>query len=322
MGNLLSRKFNPVTDLVDLKGKVIIVTGGNAGIGLATVRYLARGGAKVYLAARSEGRATAALKQLESEGLGPGNGQVLWHKLDLSDPRDAKRSAEEFLKKEKGLDVLVNNAGLISAPYAIGLDGVTEMAMVNYISPVVFTRTLLPLLQETAKEPDSDVRIVNVTSIVHKYVPASVKFEEMSDFNVKYANRPLAGLTRYAHSKLMMSLWSRTLQRQLDSDTTAPITVIALHPGGVDTFSHKWIFPRFFHFLVGLAIAAPEVGAYNSVFAAAGKRVRESKAAYHGVYLESHPTGRIAKPSKSVLDDKLAERLRETTDIFLERIGV
>ncbi|KAF8191211.1 NAD-P-binding protein [Pholiota molesta] len=321
MGNLLSRQFDPLTDLVDLKGKVAIVTGGNTGIGLATVRHLARGGAKVYLAARNESRATGALKQLEIEGLAPGNGEVVWLKLDLSDPRDAKKSAEEFLKKETRLDILVNNAGLITAPYAIGADGITEMAMVNYISPVVFTRTLIPLLQQTAKEPDSDVRIVNVTSIVHKLVPASVKFNDVSDFNINYARRPFSGMTRYGHSKFMLSLWTRTLQRQLDNPT-APITVISIHPGGVDTFSHKWIFPRFFQWLVGLAIAQPEVGAYNSAFAAAGKRIKENRSAYKGAYLQSQPTGTIAEPHKGILDDDLGERLQKTTDKFLEDMGL
>lgn len=70
------------------------------------MRHLARAGAKVYLAARDESRATGALAQLEVDGLGPGNGEVVWLKLDLTDPRDVKKSAEEFLKRETRLDIL------------------------------------------------------------------------------------------------------------------------------------------------------------------------------------------------------------------------
>jgi NAD(P)-dependent dehydrogenase (short-subunit alcohol dehydrogenase family) len=129
-------------------------------------------------------------------------------------------------------------------------------------------------------------------------------------------------LTRSAgHSKFMLSLWTRTLQRQLDNPT-APITVISIHPGGVDTFSHNWIFPRFFQWLVGLAIAQPEVGAYNSAFAAAGKCIKEDRSAYKGVYLQSQPTGTIAAPHKGILDDDLGERLQKTTDKFLEDMGL
>lgn len=119
----------------------------------------------------------------------------------------------------------------------------------------------------------------------------------------------------------MLSLWTRTLQRQVDNPT-APITVIAVHPGGVDTFSHKYAFLRFFQRLVRLAIAQPEVGAYNSVFAAAGKRIKENRSAYKGVYLQSKPTGTIAAPHKGILDDDLGERLQKTTDRFLEDIGL
>jgi len=74
------------------------------GLGYATVEFLARKGAKVYMAARSEKRALDAIKQLEAEGIE--KGQVEWLCLDLSDLRKAKDAAEEFLKREKRLDIL------------------------------------------------------------------------------------------------------------------------------------------------------------------------------------------------------------------------
>lgn len=67
---------------------------------------LARHGAKVYIAARSEERAKDAIERLRAEGLQPGNGELEWLELDLSDPRKAKASAEVFLTKEKQLDIL------------------------------------------------------------------------------------------------------------------------------------------------------------------------------------------------------------------------
>jgi Short-chain dehydrogenases of various substrate specificities len=70
------------------------------------VQHLARRGAKVYLAARDESRATEAIARLESEGLGPGNGDVIWLQLDLVNPRTAKMAAMDFLTRETRLDVL------------------------------------------------------------------------------------------------------------------------------------------------------------------------------------------------------------------------
>jgi NAD(P)-dependent dehydrogenase (short-subunit alcohol dehydrogenase family) len=78
----------------------------SAGIGYSTVKHLARHGAKVYMAARNQSKAEAAIAQLKAEGLGPGNGEVIWLELDLVDPQNAKKAAEEFIKREKRLDVL------------------------------------------------------------------------------------------------------------------------------------------------------------------------------------------------------------------------
>lgn len=127
MGGRLSRStgaFNPEKDLIDLSGKVVIVTGAkfvrvaylqsrlfifsplrfSTGIGYHTAKLLARKGAKVYLGARNESKASGAIHQLEQEGLG--HGQVIWLKVDLSDPRLAKEAAEEFLRRESRLDIL------------------------------------------------------------------------------------------------------------------------------------------------------------------------------------------------------------------------
>ena len=68
------------------------------------MKHLARKGAKVYLAARDEGKATRAIETLKEEGISPG--EVVWLQLDLSDPRLAKKAAEEFISKEDRLDIL------------------------------------------------------------------------------------------------------------------------------------------------------------------------------------------------------------------------
>lgn len=79
------------------------------------MKHLASKGAKVYLAARNESKATAAIAQLEAEGLQLGPGLVEWLYLDLSDPRKAKAAAEAFLKKETRLDILGESSAGYSA---------------------------------------------------------------------------------------------------------------------------------------------------------------------------------------------------------------
>lgn len=77
-----------------------------AGVGFAVVQHLARRGATVYIAARSQDRAEDAIKRIRASGLAPGNGRIDHIELDLADPRTAKRAAETFLQKEERLDIL------------------------------------------------------------------------------------------------------------------------------------------------------------------------------------------------------------------------
>ena len=120
----------------------------------------------------------------------------------------------------------------------------------------------------------------------------------------------------------MNILWSKTLQSHVNSDSIAPITVISIHPGEVDTFSHNWTFPRFSKWLLGLFITSPSVGVYVPAFAAAGKAVLGNKERYQGAYLVNQPTGQITQPSKTALNSDLANQLWATTQSFLAQIGI
>ena len=77
-----------------------------AGIGFWNAAHLSKRGAKVYIAARNESKATAAISKIEAWNPSSNRGQILFHKLELDDPRDAKKSAEAFLARESRLDIL------------------------------------------------------------------------------------------------------------------------------------------------------------------------------------------------------------------------
>ncbi|KAH9946905.1 NAD-P-binding protein [Amylocystis lapponica] len=320
-----SKGFTPES-LPDLTGKVMIVTGGNAGVGFAAVQHLARRGAKVYLAARSEERAKAALERLHAAGLGPGNGEVVWLHLDLSDPRVAKKAAETVLEKEKRLDVVVNCAALLMAPFAKAHDDIQDVVVVNYLSPFVFVRDILPLLKQTASEPYSDVRVVNVVSDDHKRITGEVHFRSIDDFNVDYKDSNLSEFYRYWHSKLMEVLYVKELQRRLDTED-ALITVMAVHPGlvnteGIQAYVHSTgpILSRLITFITNFVFVPASEGAYSTVFAAASPTVQAERDKYRGAYLV--PPGTLAHPSKLSESTDLAKELWETTERVLEDIGV
>jgi len=324
MGSLFSASFNPDTDLLDLHGKVAIVTGGNQGIGFWTVHHLSKRGAKVYLAARSESKATGAIAHLNELDTSKTKGTIEYLYLDLDDPRQAKKSAEEFLTRETRLDIVVNNAGIMSNPYTKTKDGIVNSMVVNHLSPFVFINTLSPLLEKTASEPNSDVRIVTVSSLVHSMIK-DAKFDSVDAFNATYEGFTMPDMKRYAHSKLANILWTKQLQRRYDAKNV-PITCIAIHPGGVFTdtavnsIRQKMAGPV--AWLV-LTLArpfsdTPEPGSYTSLFAAASKAVSKDKKAYRGSYLK--PYGTIAAASSYANDPKLAETLWTTSENILKDV--
>ncbi|KAJ7505252.1 NAD(P)-binding protein [Mycena galericulata] len=352
MGNFhSSKKFDPYNDIVDLSGRVVIVTGGNVGIGYSTVKFLARRGAKVYLAARNESKAKDAIAKLEYEGLG--SGEVVFLKLDLVDPRMAKEAAQEFLSREKRLDVLINNAGMCARLLYMHLppmehcfrltdlqrksrktaEGIsTIMATksvehsfahsqpilnISYIGPYVFTRTLLDLLIKTAQEPDSDVRIVNLSSQMHRMASPATDFSDPSIFRDDCQNGYMVpSLARYGVSKYATNLWTAELQRRLD-DRGADIVCMSVHPGSVNTFAHYFPLPRLFEWLFSLFMSGRDDGAATSLFAAASPIVRQDPEKYRGQYML--PVGTLTS-SAATRDTKMAEKLWTNTESFLQNL--
>ncbi|KAF9235463.1 NAD(P)-binding protein [Melanogaster broomeanus] len=322
---LFSKSFNPLTDLPDISGKVVIVTGGNTGIGYATIKHLARRGAKVYMAARNKSKAEEAIAKLKEEGLAPGNGEVIWLELDLSDPRNAKRTAEEFLSKEKRLDILIHNAAVMMDKYQLSSDGVQDIMVVNAISPFVLTRELLPVMNQTAAGPNADVRIVVVASMGHRMVSGTPRFRNIDDFNSEYKSSLVPPFARYCFSKLANVLYASELQRKLDAEGS-PITVVSVHPGAVNTFSQKpqlrvfsWLMEIMGRLLYPLVVN-PDVGAYTSVIAAASPEVVQNPDRYRGAYLV--PVGKLEQASDTARDEGLAKEMWETIEGFLAEKGI
>ncbi|THH27682.1 hypothetical protein EUX98_g6503 [Antrodiella citrinella] len=293
-------------DIPDLEGKVVIVTGGNAGLGFATIQHLVTHGAKIYMAARSEERAKAAIAKLTL-----GKGSVEWLELDLSDPREAKNAAERFLEKETRLDILVNCAAVTLVPYNKTKDDIQDIMVVNHISPFIWTRTLLPLMEKTAKEEGSDVRIVN--------------FRNREDFNDEQRGS-FAQMKRYARSKFVSALFIKELQKRLN-EQNIPIICVSLHPGTVNTegnlkFAQRqgWFLRSLFTFISHNFTSSPAQGAYTQVFAAVAPVVREQAEKYKGAFLM--PPATLTKLSAASENMEIAKEVWDTTETLLKDIGI
>jgi hypothetical protein len=123
-------------------------------------------------------------------------------------------------------------------------------------------------------------------------------------------------------SKLMNMLYAFELQRHLTA-IGSPITVIALHPGAVNTFSEKWPLSKFEFIvkpIVSLFFLHPDKGAYNSAFAAASEEVAKQREKYKGAYLT--PVTKLTEPTRVAKDEGLAKELWDTVHKFLEEKGI
>ncbi|KAF9057057.1 hypothetical protein BJ165DRAFT_1418204 [Panaeolus papilionaceus] len=314
--SLFSRvTFRLERDLPDLSGKVVFVSGANAGIGYETVQNLARRGATVYLGSRSAENGQAAATRMKEGGIG--NGKVIYTQCDLASPALAAKSAEEFEKLEKRLDILINNAACShdeSTPH--NADGITDMMMINHIGTYQLTMSLLPLLKKTAELPDSDVRIVTLSSSGHAAGPAAnpkLDFTTLDVFKESHSKDMLPFMSRYFVSKLANILFTSALQKRVPEN----IICIAVHPGIVKSnFAKNTKFFAIGQFLASIIGITADQGSYTSCFAAAAPVVRQNPDKYKGKYMI--PYGVISQPSANARRTDLEEQLWETTENYLK----
>jgi NAD(P)-dependent dehydrogenase (short-subunit alcohol dehydrogenase family) len=201
-----------VSDIPDLGGRVAVVTGANSGLGYVTARELARRGAQVVLACRSERRGAAAADRIVAEVPGA---RAECARLDLGDLASVREFAEA-LPYER-LDLLVNNAGVMALPYGTTADGFETQFGVNHLGHFALTGLLLPVLLATP-----GARVVTVSSMMHAL--ANI---DPADLN---SERRYRRWTAYARSKTANLLFTHELARRLRA-AGADVVAAAAHPG-------------------------------------------------------------------------------------------
>ncbi|KAG8011423.1 Retinol dehydrogenase 14 [Nibea albiflora] len=222
----LMRRLFPVQKAVKLlrypagtmRGKTVIVTGANSGIGKALAGELLKLQARVVMACRDQSSAEEAAKDIK-ERAGPEQGEVVIKQLDLASLSSVRRFCEEIHQEESKIDVLINNAGIYQCPYMKTEDGFEMQFGVNHLGHFLLTHLLLDRLKASAPS-----RIVVVSSKLYKY--GQINFDDLnseSNYNKSFC---------YSQSKLANLLFTHELARQLDG---TGVTVNALTPGIVRT---------------------------------------------------------------------------------------
>ena len=205
-------------DIPSQKGRVAVVTGTNSGLGFVTARELARAGATVVMTSRDPARGADAEQRLRAAVPGV---DVRLESLDLASLASIRAFAGRVLATYDGLDVLVNNAGVMAIPRATTADGFEMQLGTNHLGHFALTGLLLPAL---VKRPGS--RVVTVSSTAHK--AGAIKFDDLLGHKSYFSWRA------YAQSKLANLLFAYELQRRLAASDATTISVAA-HPGYAST---------------------------------------------------------------------------------------
>lgn len=220
-----------------LNGKLVVITGGNTGLGLESGKRLAAAGATVVLTSRNPAkgeRAVNSVKDYVFDATGTKIDNVYTLPLDLCDLESVKafpgilKNSDAF-KKEQKIDIILNNAGVMAVPdLQITKDGFEKTFQSNYLGHFALTAGLIPLLNPI------ESRIVSVSSMA--YLIAS-KGLDMTNLNGELEYKPWDA---YGRSKLENILFTKELQKRADA-AGKKITAVALHPGAVRTDLPRYI---------------------------------------------------------------------------------
>jgi NAD(P)-dependent dehydrogenase (short-subunit alcohol dehydrogenase family) len=191
--------FHPSQDIPPLDGKVILVTGGNVGLGKQCIlEYARHNPAEIWLAARNLDKAKVAVEEINAQLSTPTPIKLL--ELDLASLESVRKAAAKFASESTRLDILMLNAGIMAAPPGLTVDGYELQFGTNYLGHALFAKLLLPTMRETASKPEADVRILMITSHGHTYAPKEgVLFDTL-----RTDGDSLGPYGRYGQSKLAM----------------------------------------------------------------------------------------------------------------------
>lgn len=266
---------------IDLTGCVAIVTGANTGIGKETVRGLHDRGAKVIMACRNIDKAEEAVKDIAA-----GSINLKIKKCDLSSFASVREFCRQIIKEERRVDILINNAGMVTYQRQLTEDGQEMQFQVNHLGHFLLTNLLLDKLKASKRGG----RIINVSSVGHRAVLA-FPWDDLTMNNTWYN-----GFHVYAVTKLANVWFTNQLAHRLQGSN---VQAFSLHPGGVSTDLGRNIadlLPEFVSSAAGklsnMFMLSAEMGARTSLFCALEPHLSQPQ--YSGMYFDNCKQGTLS----------------------------
>ena len=283
-------------------GRVAVVTGANSGLGLVVARELARRGALVVLACRNMEKGRSALAEVAAVATGP---EPELEELDLASLDSVRSFAARFEAAHDGLDLLINNAGVMASPRRHTADGFELHLGTNHFGHFTLTNLLLPLM-----EGREDARVVTLSSNAHKTV-RGLAFDNLN------GERRYFRWNAYGQSKLANLMFALELDRRLRAEGST-VKSLAAHPGYAVTNLQAAAAPTVDRLVMKVTNAAvgqsAEMGALPVLYAATEPGL--AGGAYVGpdgiAEQRGHP--KIVSPNRTARDEQAARRLWEVSE--------
>lgn len=283
-------------DIANQKGKTVIVTGGNTGIGYETALALFRAGAEVTIACRDRDKAEKAITEMKTQ---QGSGSLEVGILDLGSLSSVKQFAKKFIEEHLQLHLLINNAGVATPPASKTTEGYELQFGVNFLGHFALTGFLYPLLQTTAGS-----RIVTLSS--NGYQNSAIDFDNLK------SEKDYNALREYRQSKLANLMFSVELDRRIKAKGQQVLS-IAAQPGANNTELTRHLSDE--------EIAAgkerlgdfmePWQGALSSLYAAVAKEALGGQMYEpEDAGLRGYPT--LATIRENAMDEAVAKKLWDT----------
>lgn len=310
MGSSSSKgaNFSSQRNIGPLDGKVILVTGGNSGLGKESIIELVKHNPReIWLGARSSKKAAQAIEEIKQRV--PNHAvEIKVLEMDLTSLQSVSAAAHTFNSQSPRLDILLLNAGIMAVPAGLTKDGYEIQFGTNHVGHALFTKLLLPTLLKTAEEPGSDVRVVVLSSSAHQYAPKDkgINFDTLKTNGASLGPTPC-----YGQSKLANILFAQELARKYPQ-LKAPV----VHPGLVNTNlantmgENSWVMKVAWKVVSSFIGVDVQTGVQNQLWAATADKVKS------GEYYE--PIGVTGRGKKWTNDPALARKLWDWTEKELE----
>jgi NAD(P)-dependent dehydrogenase (short-subunit alcohol dehydrogenase family) len=282
-------------NISDQKGKVVIVTGSSSGLGYETAKVLADKNATVIVAVRNEAKGNAAVEKVKVENP---NADIRVMLVDLANLESVQKFAENFREIFNKLDLLINNAGVMTPPYTKTKDGFELQFGTNHLGHFALTGLLIDLIKKT-----SGSRIVNVSSTAHKI--GKLNFEDLN-----WEARSYSKMRSYGDSKLANLYFTSELQKRLDRQSS-DVIVASAHPGATATeLSRHSLFFK----VLSLFVQNSKMGALPTLYAAVAPDVQRNDYYGPGGFQEFGGYPKKVEPAEHAKKEDVAENLWDVSE--------